>query len=159
MKKQAGFTLTELIVVMGIMATLFGFATVRLLGVQQKPQLNTVVSTLVSDLKSQQLRAMTGDGGGTGSALSYGIIFSESQYTLFRGSVFSPTDPGNFTVSLLTPIKLTTGLTDNTIVFNKGNGEIINFSSGGNIISVKNTLSSEQKDIMVNSLGTVVSVQ
>lgn len=159
MRREAGFTMTEIIVVLGITVMLFGFATVRLLNVQQKPQLSTVVDALISDLKSQQLRAMTGDSGGGASNLSYGLVFGSSQYTLFRGSIYSPSDSHNFVVNVLSPIQISTTLPGSQIVFDKGSGEVINFSSSGNAITVTNTSSSEKKTMTVNSLGNIISVQ
>ncbi len=159
MKRQQGFTMTEIIVALAVTVMLFGFTTVRLLNVQEKPQLSTVVDTLISDLKSQQLRAMTGDSGGGSSNLSYGIIFSQSGYTLFRGSIFSPSDSYDFTVNVLSPITITTTLPGGSIVFDKGGGEVVNYSSNGNTITVTNSANSEKKTITVNSLGNITGVQ
>lgn len=157
--KKDGFTLTELVVVFGIIVTLFGFATVRLLGAQHKPQLSTTLDILIADLKSQQLRAMSGDARGGNSGLSYGINFNLTSYTFFGGSVFSPSDPGNFTVNVESPMQVVSNLPANQIVFDKGSGEVNNFSANFNTITVKNTESNEQKIITINKLGNIVSVQ
>ena len=55
------FTLVEVVIVMGILFILFAFSAVSLIGVQQQTSLSTSLNTLVSDLKSQQLKALVGD--------------------------------------------------------------------------------------------------
>ena len=72
---QKGFTLPELLLVMGILTILFGFITINLLNFRQKSVLNTTVDTVVSDLKSQQNKAMVGDTQGSGTISHYVLYF------------------------------------------------------------------------------------
>src|SRR3989344_9266975 len=80
-RKTSGFTLVELMVVMGIFALMLGFTSINLIRPQTQANLDTTVTTLVSDLKEQQIRAMTGDG-----PSDYGVNFEPGRYTLFTGS-------------------------------------------------------------------------
>src|SRR3989338_2423261 len=94
-----GFTLIELLVVLSFFASFFGLATVRLLSSVQKTTSTATLTTLISDIKSQQIKAMTGDTQGTGLNNNYGIYFGNNQYTLFTG-VYSSGNAFNFSIPL-----------------------------------------------------------
>ena len=137
-----GFTLIELMVVMGIFALMVGFASINLIRPQTQASLDTTVTTIVADLKEQQIKAMTGNG-----ASSYSVRFNNSNYILFTGSSYpSPTD--NFTINLDPNLQITPNPT--TIVFAQRSGE-----SNTTTLTVTNTASSEQKTIIINILGSV----
>ncbi|MEK9201506.1 MAG: prepilin-type N-terminal cleavage/methylation domain-containing protein, partial [Patescibacteria group bacterium] len=87
-KRQSGYTLIELVIVMGIIVLLFGFTTINLGGVARVTSVNETVDLLTADIRGQQTKAMTGSGDGT-SGSSYGIYFQTDQYTLFRGTTYS----------------------------------------------------------------------
>ena len=52
MKSGAGFTLAELAIIMGVLATLIGFGTISLSNSQQKSSISATVNVLISDRKS-----------------------------------------------------------------------------------------------------------
>lgn len=149
-----GFTLIELMVVMGIFALMLGFASINLLRPQTQASLDTTVKTLVSDIRVQQIKAMAGDTQDTGSALDHGIYLESNRYTLFRGA-YNPTEPSNFIINLETGLQLTTTLPSSQIVFSKRSGEISGFVAGQNTITLQNTQSAEQKIITINRYGAV----
>ncbi len=153
---RLGFTLIEIILVMAIIATLLGLGSVNLLSSQNKSSLATSVNTLISDLKSQQLKAMSGDTEGRGVADSYGIYFQSGSYTLFHGTTYSASDPANFTVSLNPDLTLTTTFTGSTIIFTKGSGQITGFVPGANTISL--TTPAGTKTLHFNTYGVVSQV-
>ena len=156
---QEGFTYPELIVVMGIAAMLFGFITINFLGIQRKTSLDTTIAILISDLKSQQTKAMVGDTGGGINPTSHGIYFESDRYILFRGNSYSPADSGNFPISLEGNIQITNiSSPDAVILFSTGSGEINNFVSGSNTIIFKNIAGSEQKTMIINKLGVITEV-
>lgn len=156
---QEGFTYPELIVVMGIVAMLFGFITINLFGIQRKASLDTAIAILISDLKSQQIKAMVGDTGGGINPTSHGIYFESDRYILFHGDSYSPTDPSNFPISLERSIEITNvAFSDAVILFSTGSGEINNFVSGLNTIIIKNIAGSEQKTITINKFGVRTEV-
>ena len=151
-KKQTGFTFIELIVVLGMLGTLLGIVIINLLSATQKTSLRTTITTLVSDLARQQIRAMAQD--------TQGIYFETEQYTLFRGPSYVAADSTNAVIPLGNGIEIINILFPSSqIVFVKGSGEIAAFSSGNNAITVRNTTNGEEKVITLNRFGVVTGVQ
>ena len=97
---QKGFTFPELIVVIGIITTIFAFSVANLSNTQQRTYLSSNITTLISDIKQQQLKAMNGDTDGSGTISDYGIYFETNKYTIFRGTTYSASDARNYTISL-----------------------------------------------------------
>lgn len=151
---QSGFTLIELVVVMGIIFMLFGFVSFNLIGVQRKVSVNSTVDVLISDMASQQTKAMLGVGLSSGN--SYGIYFEDNKYTLFDGTIYSSSDPNNFTVSL-SPGILFTNITfpSNSIVFSPRSGEMKDFSNGQNTITIFDSEGTKTETITINKYGVV----
>lgn len=149
MKNERGFTLPELLIVMGILAIIFTFTTPNLIHFQRKSALNTTIDTLLTDLKNQQIKAMVGDTQGTEVISDYGVYFETSRYVLFRGSSYDPTDITNFPVNLDTSLQFTS---TTSIIFSKGSGEV-----GSLPISVvlDDTTNADQKTIETNVYGAI----
>jgi type II secretory pathway pseudopilin PulG len=152
-KSGAGFTLTELMVVMGVLIILFGFTGISLVGFYRRPVQRGISDVLTADLRSQQLKAMMGDSGG-GANSSYGIYFSQNSYTLFKGSVYNPNDPTNFTVNLSEGITFTDiTFPLSTIVFQKGNGEMANWAAGASGVSTTDSQTGQLTQLRINRYG------
>mgnify|MGYP001595790660 CR=1 FL=1 len=158
-KKQSGFTLIELIIVTGIILLLFGFVVVNLLQEQHIVSVNSSVDILISDMASQQTKAMAGDTNGSFSQNSYGIYFESDRYTLFKGNSFSAIDLANFTVMLDENIAFN-GVTfpNNIVVFSALTGEVNGFIDGNNTIAITNSQGTEIKTITINRYGVVKSI-
>jgi len=75
---QKGFTFPELVIVMGVVAMLFGLVTFNLLKTQNKADVSSGVQTLVSDMKTQQGKAMMGVANQNNPS-SYGIYFENNE--------------------------------------------------------------------------------
>ena len=93
MLPKKGFTLVELLIILAVITTLLGFVVVNLLGAQRRASIDTVVDTLVTDLKQQQFKSISGETS-RGNGL-YGIHVGNNYYTLFQGTTFSSSDPSN----------------------------------------------------------------
>lgn len=151
-----GYTIIELLIVMGIFAIFFGFASLNLLGVRSKTSLATTTDVLVSDLRSQQVKSMTGDTGGGPQNINYGIYFTPNSYVLFKGT-YSAADPTNFTVNL-DEATIATTFAGSLITFNKGSGEVVDFDPNGRTIRLTSTSSGASKVIVINRFGVVTDV-
>lgn len=151
-----GYTIIELLIVMGIFAIFFGFASLNLLGVRSKTSLATTTDVLVSDLRSQQVKSMTGDTGGGPQNINYGIYFTPNSYILFKGT-YNPVDTTNFTVDVDEAI-ITTTLAGSIITFNKGSGEIVGFDPNANSIRLTSNISTSSKIITLNRFGVITGV-
>lgn len=155
---QSGFTLVELGVVLGILATLIALATTNLLGLQRRTQIQTTVSTLVADLYAQRQRAMSGDTQGRSTTDAYGVYLQTTSYTLFHGTSYSATASDNVVVPYENPVQMSsTTFPSSTILFSKGSGEITGYSPSNNSIILTNTSSNQQITLSFNTYGTITS--
>lgn len=152
---QKGATFVEIIVVFGVVAMIFGLTYTSTFKAQQGTTLQSFSTVLVSDIKNQQVNAMTGFtlGGSLGS--SYGIYFEGDRYTLFKGDSFNPSDSSNFVVDLPENIQISeVKFPSSTLVFLKGSGEIAGYYPGSDTVSLKTALSTT-KTFSVNKYGAV----
>lgn len=129
MKTQKGFTLTELIIAIGLLFILFGFSSIALLGSIRRPAQAGATDILLTDLKSQQSKAMTGRG-------EHGINFATSSYTL---------TPDNFVVNLPEGFEFTA---TQQINFAAGTGETTPTE-----ISIRDGQSAEITTLRINKHG------
>lgn len=151
-----GFTLVELVLVMTIAATLFGLTVFNLVGTQKASELGSTTDILVSDMASQQTKAMLGAGVSAGT--NYGIHFEADKYVLFQGNSYNYLDTKNFIV----PVDQ--GLTFSNILFPSGNliftsntGTVSGYLNGGNYVVLQDLQGSNSKTITVNRYGVVTS--
>jgi prepilin-type N-terminal cleavage/methylation domain-containing protein len=158
MKSQAGFTLIELMIVMAITAVVFGIVGINVYQPQGKASLDTTVTTLLSQMREQQLKSMLGDSEETTTAQTYGVHFETNTFTLFRGS-YAAGASSNYVVDLGQNISFASDTFSSTqIVFNRISGEVSGFSSNANSVVIKNTVSGEKKTLTINRYG-VPSIQ
>jgi len=150
--QQRGFTLIEMVLALGITSFLLGFIAINLTTSQRKASLSTTVTTFVSDLHQQQMKAISGDTEGRANADSYGIHLDVNQYVLFHGTAYNVADSSN------SPIALENGLQFSTsgvnVIFSRLNGEINVPLS----ITLQDTTNSTQKTLHLNTYGVVTQV-
>lgn len=153
--QQKGFTLPELLITMGIIAILFGFVVVNLVQLQRQSYLTTTVDTLVSDLYSQQNKAMVGDTEGSGIISPHGVYFESNQYVLFRGSPYNPLDTSNFPVNLDSSLTFSSiTFPSSSVIFSKGSGET-GLANGSNTVTLTDSTNGEQKILELNKYGAI----
>lgn len=150
--KQAGFTLIEMILVLAITAFLLGFIAINLTTSQRKASLSTTVTTFITDLHQQQMKAMTGDTEGRASADSYGVHLDTNKYVLFYGTSYNALDTSNSPITLENGLQFGTSGVD--VIFSQLNGEISNPLS----VILQDTTNGTQKTIDLNKYGIVIAV-
>lgn len=132
---RSGFTLLELLLVMGITAVLLSLVTVSLIRPQTQATTDSVVLLLTSDLRQQQQKAMNGVRETSGSS-SYGVYIQPHQYTLFQGSTYQAGNSTNLVIPLQTSTTLATTFAGSQIIFLPISGEVANFVSSNNSITI-----------------------
>lgn len=151
---QDGFTLIEVVLVMGIFVILASFTTVNLLGPQRNADLNSTSTTIIADIKQQQARSMLGETSGGSSAVMHGIYFESNRYTLFTGSTYNPNDPANFVVNLSAGLTLANAFPSSQVIFNLQSGEISGFASGSNVVTLT-AMGNQVRTLTFNKYGVV----
>ncbi len=155
---ESGFTLVELGIAFGIIALLSGFVTLNLVNVQKITSINSAIDTLVSDINSQQTKAMVGVGN-NGTGESFGIYFQSDRYILFTGTTYSGTNSSNFTIMLGSNIEFSNStFPNNSLVFLHQSGELSGFTNGMNTINIQNTQGLNKKTVTVNRYGVITNI-
>lgn len=158
LKGQKGFSLIEIVIVIGISLVLFGSIIFNLLRVQNRSTIRANSDTIASDLRSQQTKAMTGATEGRSTPDSYGVYFLQDRYVLFHGTSYDPNDSSNFVVDLPSNTQITnTTFPNNIVIFSALSGEVIGASASGNSVTIKTVNANDQITITVNRLGVITA--
>ena len=128
---KRGFTLVEVIITVSLFLMLFIVSYTPIVRSFRKPQETSVYDVLVSDIKSQQAKALAGYGDQT-------IVFNTNSYIL---------SPDNFVVNLPEEFLFTN---QQTVNFTNGTGEITPTT-----ISLQDNTNGEIKTINLNTYGTI----
>jgi type II secretory pathway pseudopilin PulG len=153
---EDGMTITELVLVIGMFAVLSSVAMINLVRPQVQSSVDSVAYTLAADMKQQQIKAMVGDSGGTGTAQQYGIYFESDGYTLFRGASYTPGAASNFKVDLDSSMEIASiNFPSSTLVFSRRSGEVDSYSGGSDNVTIRHTSTGGEKVVTLNRYGVV----
>ena len=152
-----GYTLTELVIVIGLISIFLGFITVNLVSYQRNASFFSVSESLISDIRMQQMKAMVGDTEARSAADDYGIYFGTNSYTLFHGNSYNASDPANTVITLDAQYQFT--LSGRTFVFLRSTGEVRGYQVAQNSVTLRETLSGTQKTLVFNRLGVPKSFE
>lgn len=156
MALSKGLTLVEVIIVIGIISILTSFSGFSLIRSRNVASLDSVTATVISDVRSQQLKSMSGNVQVGNQSPHYGIYFKTDGYVLFRTQNYEPTDVGNYEINLSADNQFSViNLPDNQIVFSDLNGEILNYDPVRNFITVSNINTGQQETLYFNPYGVV----
>ncbi len=143
---SAGFTFLELMIVISIVAIIGASGVAFYSNYNKTVELNSVVSTIVSDLKQSQAKAMSGVGG-----LKWGIHFvngSNDYYELFSTATDYSASTKVSTIYLPSVVVFTDPATTRDVIFDKISGG----TTGTSIIVNSSGVS---KTISVSSVGSI----
>lgn len=153
-----GYTFIEVSLVLAVLAILMTISTVSLLGVQEQSFVHKSIELLLSDLKLQQISAMSGGQNSAGVQSASGIYFETHSYTLFKGDSYVEGAPGNFSILLENGLEFGS-IAGESIIFAKGSGEIINYSENIDTIDIVRSDRTNPAVIKMNELGIVTLIQ
>ena len=149
-KTVRAFTLIELIIGVSLFLSLLALGWSNISTLPGKITLNTVSQNLINDLRNQQSESMNG-------VNTYGIYIENTSYTLFKGLIYNPNDSTNLTVRLDdSNLSLSTMFPNSIIVFKSSSGEVNNFDSNNNTITITDNLSGSTQIIKLNKYGTPI---
>jgi type II secretory pathway pseudopilin PulG len=154
-----GFTIVELLVCIGVIVAIMTLVLPNMLTPQRQSAFAETITSLASDLREQQLKAMLRDGSVPGNPGCYGIYFDTHRYVLFRGTAYSPSATDNFAIDLDPQINFTNiSFPNSQIVFNPGSGEAGNFISDTYTVTIGDASENISNIITVNSYGTATQI-
>lgn len=155
-KSLKGFTIIELIITLTLMMILIGLTFINITPLPARSSQVSAKDLLISDIKSQQVKAMAGDGAGGMASQPHGVHFEEGRYTLFKGESFLQEDPANFVVELPEG----TGFTNITfpegnLIFSKGSGEVAGYVLGNDNVTLAGSQGIDPLPIRINKYGVL----
>lgn len=156
--RHKAFVLIELVVVLAMIGGLIGLTVINVFGSRHSASLTAVTDTLISDLTTQQNKAMSSVINGGAVASSFGVHFDANRYVLFEGSVYNPGASSNSQVPLdprmsFSPILFPEG----NVIFASRSGEIIGYVPGSDRVTVTLLDNVNSKTIQLNRYGVIVS--
>src|SRR5688572_25382465 len=140
----AGFTLMEVMLVVGIMAIFTAFVFSNVLRPQQRASLDSAVVQLVTDLRSQQLKSMLGESETGADADVYGVYFATTSYALYRNT-YPAGNSANFTLNVGPEINFVSiTFPSSRVSFARQSGDVQSWSSTTNSVIVRNVQTNEE---------------
>lgn len=150
-----GFTLVELLLVMGIFALIAAISSISYFSTFTSANLNAAKDVLISDIKTAQSNAMSGKGQDGQVLAGWGIkVIDNSKYILFPGPAYDENNLGNLTTTLPTDITVSTTFSSSSISFSKASGEILGFTVGADTVTL--TGNSTSHVIRLNKYGAII---
>jgi len=146
-KMNKGYTFVELLVSMGILVIIFALTTINISPVPSNTLQGTDLDTLLSDIRAQQVLAMS-------SNSSYGVHLESGSYTLFKGANYVQGAPANFIVSLDSGITLTNiSFPNSVIIFSPGSGDVSGYTAGNDKFTLMSTVTNKSSIEQINKYG------
>ncbi len=158
-QKRSAFTFIELLIVIGVIGILLTFVSFNSFASRHRINLDNTINLLITELKNQQNKAMTGNRENRPTYDAYGIYFSTDRYILFHGPMFKADDSDNYVINLDPGLNFSViNLPDSQIIFTSFSGEIANFNPAQASVTIVNQTTGQQKTIILNRYGVVTSV-
>src|SRR3989338_3035411 len=150
---EAGFTLVEIIIAIGIMVLLASVIVSGFLNFRKESLLNSSAELVVSSLLGARAKTLSSEGG-----YQYGVHLQNDRVVLFRGALYSAGDPNNVETVLpsaveISAITLAGGGTD--LVFARLTGATSQY--GSMTVRVKSDVA-RTRAVSITATG-IVSVQ
>lgn len=155
--KKSGFTLIEVMIVLGLTGMLILTISTSLFRSQQRASLESVASQIISDIKAQQTLAMAGVTSQNGSYVDYSIRFEEHAYTLFPGLVYDVSNVENRVIPIDTIISLSSITFPSSVLsFARTSGDMVNYSSTTNSFVIRNSQTGDAHTVTLNKRGGII---
>lgn len=142
--RQRGFTLLEVLLVLGILGIMTGLAIPFYQSFMIASELDNVTQEISQALRNTQSQAMSSQG-----LSSYGVHFDINQFVIFYGDIYNPLDIDNEIFEVANTVDISSN-GSSEIVFSVGAGlpdtqPVISITSSNN----------KSKSINLNNLGVV----
>lgn len=161
MKKQsykngAGFTVTEVMITIGIFGMILAMPTIFLWGIGRSDALSSTTQEVVGVMHEAQADTIAGRSLDGSQPSSYGVHFESNYYVYFRGISYNGSDSNNRRTDL--PVGLTFSqiqLPGNNVIFEQVTGKVFGFNPSQNFIDVADTNTGQTRRITVSKFGGI----
>ena len=151
---RAGFTLVELLIVMGISAIVFSITIISLTPLIPKSNSRAEIELLKAAIAEQRTKSQSGYTSSGSSPTAQSIYFEETQYVLYEGITYNPSDPENSTFPLEQGLRFTAiTLPNSSLVFSAISGEVRQFVEGQNSVTLRSDHLNDSVILSVNRFG------
>ena len=151
--RRMGFTMVELLLVMGIFAILIALSSVNYFSTVNQNTVGNAENVLIADLRSAQNKAMSGTAVSGVSQTSWGVKFLSNSYVIFPGTTYSASNTNNYVVTLPERVVLSTTFPSSQVQFSRISGEVMGYGNATDTITL--TVGSSSKTIELNVYGTI----
>ncbi len=152
---RRGFTLVELMVTIGIFVVIATLTSVNFFSTYAQSTLGATEDVLIADLKTAQANAMSGQSQNGVAVPGWGIkVTGPSQYVLFPGTTYDPSNSGNRATTLPSGVTIATTFPSGQVAFTHASGEVTSFVTLQNTFTVSGDISS--KVVTLNQYGTII---
>ncbi len=149
----------ELILVMGILATLYGISSISLSQLIPKTSVSSASEVFRSELRLLQAKAMGSDLGLDDTASAFGVYIDTDRYVFFEGDTYQADAPTNVVTVLDEVTTLSSTLPQSSLVFQRGSGEVLNYTMGQDTVTFINAGAGETAQLRVNRFGVTLDVE
>ena len=158
-QNQKGFTLIEILLVMTVLGVLIAVSTQIVQFNLPHNTLDTLSQQVISDIKNQQMAAISGVTTQSGAYVDYSIRFEEHRYILYPGLVYQENNPENTIITLDNGYVFSEiSFPFSELSFSRLSGDVRNYSSAQNAFKIVFTQNNERRLITINKRG-VLSVE
>lgn len=155
---KKGFTLVELLVVIGIVAVIFSLSALAVLNIQRSRLLESNSWAIVSLLRQAQNQALNGVSVDGTNQVNFGVHFDAAnrQYILFQGDSFNPADHYNLVQEIPAGLEMILDLpADNNIIFHKITGRVNNYDGAHHQVTLRHPADGRTVTINFNIMGGI----
>jgi type II secretory pathway pseudopilin PulG len=156
MKKRSGFTIIEVLIIVGLFMILVGIGTINTSRTAQTVSLQSVYDEVVAAVGAQQLYAMTGRAASSGTNTSYGVRFEPDQYILFAGSYVAG-DSANVVTQLPPNMSFSTiDVPSQVVIYATESGQIQGYDSNQATVVLTDQTTGKARTLHWNTLGVLI---
>lgn len=157
MKRRSGFTIIEVLIVVGLFMVLVGIGTINTSRTAQTVSLQSVYDEVVAAAGAQQLYAMTGRVGALGTNGSHGVRFEPDQYILFAGTSYTAGDSANVITELPPNMTFSTiDLPSQVVIYATESGQIQGYDSDQATVVLSDQTTGKTRTLHWNTLGVLI---
>lgn len=151
---KKGFTLIELVLVVTIIGLVVVFSMVVFSNQQNQTSLESTILEVNSAIRESQNKSISQSQDIPGDD-NYGVYFTNTSYTVFKGSNYSPNNPTNFTVNFGSGITLSNiNLPGSQLIFDRLSGRLTTYSETQNSL-IFSTFDNVTKTVVINPYGAI----